>query len=47
MSQLTSMTKYDDREMKEWARNLRTPPPKALRSLLIEEIICFFAEMFF
>jgi hypothetical protein len=46
MSQLTLVTKYDDREMREWAREMRTPSPKALRWFLIEQILCLVAGMF-
>ena len=45
MSHLTSVTKYDDREMREWAREMGAPSPKALRCFLIEQIMCFAAEM--
>jgi hypothetical protein len=46
MSQLTSVAKYDGREMGEWAREMRTPSPKALRCFLIEQIMCFVAGTF-
>jgi hypothetical protein len=46
MSQVISITKYDDLEMRAWAREMRTPSPGALRWFLIEQIMCFVVGMF-
>jgi hypothetical protein len=46
MSQVIPITKYDDGEMREWARGLGTPSPKAFRWFLIEQIVCLIAGIF-
>jgi hypothetical protein len=45
MNGVTSITKYDNREMRAWAREIRTPSPSALRWFLIEQIMCFVVGM--